>query len=92
MFFSDEKIFHLRETPGGTQNNRLWVQEDCVKADVPGNLLILNVETNAPGIMVGFVKISPSPQNREDSENSPFTKTEGSRKLQKPLSQPSHQK
>ena len=54
MFFSDEKIFHLRETSGGTQNNRLWVQEDCVKADVPGNLLILNVETNAPGIMVGL--------------------------------------
>lgn len=54
MFFSDEKIFRLRETSGGTQNNRLWVQEDCVKADVPGNLLILNVETNAPGIMVGL--------------------------------------
>ena len=38
----------------GRKNNRLWAQEDCVKADVPGNLLILNVETNAPGIMVGL--------------------------------------
>ena len=32
---------------------------------------------------VGPVKISPSPQNREESENSPFPKTEGSRKLHK---------
>ena len=34
------------------------------------------------------VKISPSPQNREESENSPFPKTEGSQNLTNSLSHP----
>ena len=54
MFFGDEKISRPRETSRGTQNNRLRAQGEYVRADVPGNLLILHAETNAPGITVGL--------------------------------------
>ena len=54
LFFSDEKIFRILETSGGTQNNRLWIPGDMLKCEMPARVLILECETNAPGVMVGL--------------------------------------